>query len=291
MSASENVGRWPGLSYGVTERLLVELQETGPESIRTRFRKLRLRPFPDDIRSGTGIRIAYGLSRILALAAVFDLNRLYVPQGQAVAMVEEAWPEWSRVFLPDAYRDASGLELFVSNLATDNDVKRTPPIIAVDAGRIVDGIVRVTKARPGALDIAFQAVERAFGWTPPSTPHRAAVAGMSRGRGFLDKRPDFERAEALLLAPEEWVDAATRSLAHVRLNALLRYVADPAPIDRWKGEIGIKEDRPRLKHLIAFWADENGMRSGIQYPATKALTIADARVLALECVAQARASR
>lgn len=37
----------------------------------------------------------YDLSRTLAILAVFEVDALHVPQGQA-AIVEATWPEWCR---------------------------------------------------------------------------------------------------------------------------------------------------------------------------------------------------
>jgi hypothetical protein len=286
-------GGWAGLSYGATERLLAELHETTPESIRSRFRKLRLKPFPDEIRSGTGRRIAYDLPRILALAAVFDLNRLYVPQGRAVELVETCWPEWCRAFLAaaavcsllpdgldvplgasssirllvDAYNDGFGGPELMKSEAEAIQVHGTamPPSIEVDTMRIV-GKLASTVSPKRALSEAFTRLERAFGWTAPATPHRASVAEMSRGRGFLDEGPYFERAKALLCEPSRFPDPERTPLAFGRMQALIDYIEDPAPIDRWKAEIGDDEDRPRLGHLLSFWAASKGLKVRRRYP-------------------------
>lgn len=313
MIAVTEHGGWAGLTYGATERLLAELHETTPESIRSRFRKLRLKPFPDEIRSGTGKRVAYDLPRILALSAVFDLNRLYVPQGRAVELVETCWPEWCRAFLaaaaasslltgkinfpigaspsirmlPDAYDDGgSGPELMgIGPFPVPGDVAAMPPFIEVDTTRTV-GMLATTVSAKGALAAAFADLERAFGWTAPATPHRASVAEMSRGRGFLDEGPYFARARILLGDPSRFPDPVRMPLAFARMQALIDYIEDPAPIDRWKSDIGDDEDRPRLGHLLSFWAESKGLKVRRSYPEiAQALAGRDVREAALSYIA------
>lgn len=315
MTTVRKQAAWAGLSYGATERLLADLHETSPESVRSRFRKLRLKPFPDEIRSGTGRRIVYDLPRILALAAVFDLNRLYVPQGRAVEMVETCWPEWCRAFiaaavgqslfpappymptgvspsirmLADAYRAEDGgpelLDILPGSITAG--VRTGVPMIVVDAGRTVALLAGVV-ANDAALTAAFSDLERAFGWTPPSTPHRAAVAEMSRGRGFLDEGPFFGRATALLNGTSSVTNPDGGPISFARTQALIEYLEDPAPIDRWKAEIGEEEDRPRLGHLLSFWAASRGLKVRHSYPEiAKVLAGRNVREMAFRYIASA----
>lgn len=315
---------FPGLAYGATEGMLASLHETDAESIRSRFRKLRLRPFPDDIRSGTGIRVVYDLPRILALAAVFDLNRLYVPQGHAVEIVQSTWPEWCRAYLAAAVDigtlpslaempdhassvihlqpDAYGGTCFSSNEPFAGAEARTrredgadgaAPMISIDTSRAVGRLTRATDLPAQAgLRAAFLGLDLSFGWTASDTPHRAGVEEMAYGRGFLDEGPYFDRADALLGATELDFDQAQRPLSFRRLEALLSYLERPAPLDRWKAEIGSEEDRPRLKHLLVFFAESMGLRVMDSYPSTmKALGVAGARALAMGYIAAARAKQ
>ncbi|WP_093007160.1 hypothetical protein [Sphingomonas palmae] len=296
--------------------MLADLHETSPENIRSRFRKLRLKPFPDEIRSGTGKRVAYDLPRVLALSAVFELNRLYIPQAHAIEMVENCWPEWCRAFiaaagsygllppgmetphdsspvltvLADAFRGPSGgPELLSVPVPRDRDEARPAlPAVHVETRRIVAALAGMV-ASSRQLSEAFIDLERAFGWTPPATPHRASVAQMSRGRGFLDEGPYFDRAEAMLNAPPKSFDRAKLPIAHARLQALMAYLERPAPIDQWKAELGDDEGRPRLRHLLSFWADAKGLEVTERYPHTaETLAGRDVREAALHYIATAR---
>lgn len=272
-----------GLSYGELESVLAALHECTPEQIRVRFRKLRMRPFPDEIRSGTGRRIVYDLPRTLAIGAVFELNRLLVPQGQAAAIVERTWPEWCRAAIataigfemierpramaadagqvltlwPDAF--ASGEPVWAA-MTNDAEDPAAGPFISVDLRRIVGALLAPHAKDMTRKDLAgaFTSLEASFGWTRPEIPSRGEVAKMTRGRNFLDRGPYLDRVEALLGAPATSFDEnhpATRR----RMQAIFDYLEDPVPIDAWKAEIGTEPSAPRLKHLVHAYAVENGL--------------------------------
>ena len=272
-----------GLSYGALETLLAALHECTTDQIRIRFRKLRMRPFPDEIRSGTGKRIVYDLPRTLAIAAVFELNRMLVPQGQAVAIVEQTWPEWCRAAIaaaievdllerprampadagrvlrlqPDAF--ATGEPVWASTTPSP-ETHPAGPCMSIDLRRIVGAIASPQRdARyQDDLIVAFNSLEQTFGWTRPEIPTRADVAKMTKGRDFLDRGPYLDRAETLLEAPDRWFDPQHPEAGR-RLQAVFEYLEDPVPIDAWKAEIGTEPNAPRLKHLLHAYAIERGL--------------------------------
>ena len=328
--SAEKSAAWSGLGYGALESFLVTLTGGNPTSIRSRFRKLRLRPFPDDIQHGTGTRIVYDLPRVLAIAAVFELNRLYVPQGHAIAMVESAWPEWCRAFvaagveaglvprplampqpagptiviMADAMGqgDAEGSSSILQEVHavagfSQVEADGTTPAIVVDTGpavRILSSAIGGGDAGPrmgDELGAAFVELEQAFGWTGAIIPTRADVSTMARGRGFLDEGPFFGRAETLLRASLDGFDSAVSPAGASRMQALVKYLEAPAPIDAWKREIGTGSTALRLKHLLNFSAQQIGLDVSEVYPAHFEAKIAgDPRELALEYIRQARAA-
>lgn len=310
MTSGEGARDWPGLTYGATERMLAELNDTSLEGIRSRFRKLRLRPFPDDIRTGTGNRIVYDLRRLLALCAVFELNRLFVPQGHCVDLVESHWVELCRASLVAAHRlgvasapasapdgVASMLRLAANAFGADGPAPdaalSTPepvysqvadaPALLIDAARMVAALTSAARNHPGVA-AAFGDLDASFGWKRPLVPHRATAVTMSNRRGFLEDGPYFERASMLFRS------SIPRSrFERDRLQGLYEYLERPAPIDAWKGELGSDEERPRLKHLVSFQARELGLIVNDQYPETMAAAAPDdLTALALRYIAEAR---
>lgn len=310
MTAAATSGAWPGLTYGATERLLADLNDTSVEGVRTRFRKLRLRPFPDEIRTGTGNRVVYDLRRLLALCAVFELNRLFVPQGHCVQLVEAHWVEWCRASLVAAHRlglapaatsapdeAVSVLRLCVNAFGADEQAPQVvftaaeqrdaddpaAPALLVHAERMVAAIGAASRDRSAASS-AFGDLDAYFGWGRPELPHRAVVSEMPGRRGFLEDGPYFERAGMLLRA------AAPRStFERDRLQGVVDYLERPAPVDAWKSEVGSDEDRPRLKHLLNIHAQRLGLVVRERYPET--LAIADREnvgEIALRYIADAR---
>lgn len=312
MTGSAGPGSWPGLTYGATERLLADLNDTSVEGVRTRFRKLRLRPFPDEIRTGTGNRVVYDLRRLLALCAVFELNRLFVPQGHCVQLVEAHWVEWCRASLVAAHRlglasppasmpedFSSVLRLSANSFAgeqqapqvvvkpvdqTEADIVAAPALL-VDTARMVAAMGAATRDLP-AFAAAFSDLDASFGWAQPKVPHRAAVEHLSERRGFLEDGPYLERAALLFNATEP-----RSPFERYRLQGLVDYLERPAPVDAWKGEIGSDEERPRLKHLVNRRAGELGLLVRDQYPEIM-MTISSegATALALSYIARARST-
>ena len=281
-----------GLSYGALESLLATLHECTTDQIRIRFRKLRMRPFPDEIRSGTGRRIVYDLPRTLAIASVFELNRMLVPQGQAVAIVEQTWPEWCRAAIaaaievdllerprampadagrvlrlqPDAF--AAGEPVWASTTLSQ-ETHPAGPCMSIDLSRIVRAIASPERdvRSQDDLIVAFTSLEETFGWTRPKIPSRAEVAKMTRGRDFLDRGPYLDRAEALLVAPDTSFEPQHPAACR-RLQAIFDYLEDPVPIDAWKAEIGTEPTAPRLKHLLHAYSVDRGLVPRKSLPAT-----------------------
>ncbi|MEI5688081.1 MULTISPECIES: hypothetical protein [Sphingomonas] len=263
------------LPYGTLERTIAEISGTDPESIRIRFRKLRLRPFPRDIRTGTGVRVRYDLARSIALATVFELNSLWVPQGSAVSIVERAWPEICRAaicaasnqgllrlppaapssvgpvvtFMPDGFASAATADIVAARVGSRQDAAGSG--LRLDMSHQISALVSaVDTGDPG---VAFADLEARFGWT---RSHDAAVPDHPAG-DFLDDGPYFDRAEALLsLAPD--VDVAADAVPSERMQALVDYLADPSPVDVWKANLGTSADKPRLGHLLMAFARLRG---------------------------------
>lgn len=286
--------RWRGLSYTALEKLIIDLHAAQPQAVRARFRKLRLRPFPDDIRSGQGNRVGYDLSRTLAILAVFEVNALHVPQGQAAAIVEATWPEWCRAsiaaacelglmtrprdmpawsaptvtILPDAFADAPTA---VAAHASGPDARLGEggaPAITVDMARLMSELHAAAPSSDAeALTRAFEDLERSHGWTRKTFPSRSELAQVARGRGFLEEGPYQERAGTLL-------DAALDGDGHVlpqhrgRLQAIADYLDEPAPVDAWKAVVGTDGGSARLGHLLQAWGVQIGLTPRKRFPET-----------------------
>ena len=292
---------WRGLSYTALEALIIDLHSAQPQAVRARFRKLRLRPFPDDIRSGQGHRVEYDLSRTLAILAVFEVNALHVPQGQAAAIVEATWPEWCRAsiaaacglglmtrprdmppwsaatvtVLPDAFSDAPTT---VAAYAAAFDARLSEggaPVIAVEVTRLVSALHSAVPAGDAdALTCSFEDLERSHGWTRKTFPSRSELAQVARGRGFLEKGPYEDRARTLL-------DATLDRDGHVlpqhrgRLQAIADYLDEPAPVDAWKSVVGTDGGSARLGHLLQAWAVQIGLKPRKRFPETVLATAGD----------------
>lgn len=266
------------LSYGTLERIIADLNATDPEAIRIRFRKLRLRPFPSDIRTGTGIRVRYDLARSIALATVFELNSMWLPQGSAVAIVERAWPEICRAaicaasdlglmrrppaaptsagaivtFMPDGFASGTAADVVAAHVS--GRTGSTGSGLRLDMARQVSALVSAVDAvDPGA---AFVDLEAKFGWTRP----QGTAAPTDPTVGFLEDGPYFQRAAALL-----GMMTCSNSNANVRSpiwsQALVDYLAHPAPVDAWKASLGMSADRPRLGHLLMAFARRHGFEA------------------------------
>ena len=312
---------WPGLSYGQLEAMLAVVHETSPDIVRARFRKLRARPFPGDIQTGTGRRVTYDLSRAIAVTAVFELNSLYVPQGAAVEMVERAWPEWCRAFVaaavdlglatrpaamprfagpviriaPTALTAGDDAAIFAATTrrGPDDADLVTPPTLAVDTRRAVAALALAaesTSATPPPLAAAFNELEVAFGWTPPAVPERGEVTDERIGRGFLEEGPYLRRAEAMLDAAAEEFDRDRRPASAARLQLLLEYLEAPSPVDAWKEAIGTTPERPRLGQLLSIHGESMGLEVARSYPATMAAASGDARAAARRLIAGVRSA-
>lgn len=294
---------WPDLRYGNLEDLLVELSGGDKRSVAGRFRNLRQMPFPDAIRTGTGNRVEYDLPRVLALSAVFEVNALLVPQAHAVAVVQGVWPELVRGFIAAAVGMGilqkpgsmpSGLSATVSILP-DGFSSAVPPTMT--ASNIAGGPARIeaqeaadlrvdcaglmarlapaierSSGRPGAAR-AFGDLDRTFGWSVGSVPHRAAAAELVAGSSFLDRGPYLERADAFLriceaLPDRDDDDVPVRRRDRQAAQNLLDYLCRPSPIDAWKAEIGTDEGRPRLKHLLTAVGVAAGLKPIVLFPST-----------------------
>ena len=292
------------MRYGDLEGLLVDLSGGEPRSVVGRFRNLRQIPFPDAIRAGTGNRVEYDLPRTLALCAVFEINALLMPQANAVAVVRDSWPELVRGFIagavelgtiPSPKSMPTGLSATVSILpdgfapeghpsATAANVHWGPDTsgvdtasdVRVDCAGLMATIVPKLTLSSGDADgavTAFDDLDRSFGWSKGSVPHRATAADLFTGSSFLDRGPYLDRAAAFLRVtatlpdPEDKATPARRRSRQAAQN-LLDYLGRPAPIDEWMGEIGTEAGRPRLKHYLAAIGVTAGLTPPVRWPET-----------------------
>lgn len=291
---------WPSMRYGDLEYVLVEVTGGDKRSVLGRFRNLRQLPFPDAIKIGTGNHVKYDLPRVLAFCAVYSINALLIPQSHAVALVRETWPELVRGFiasavemglaerphempkdisavvsiLPDGFapedrtaNTAANLPLTTQAEAVVADLRiDCAALMAIVASRLDNGLYE------GGAVSAFRDLDRSFGWSRGAVPHRATAADMFSGSNFLDRGPYLERAAAFLqiaaTLPTKDDDPPARNRSVQAAQNLLEYLARPVPIDEWKGEIGTKDGRPRLKHFIAAVGGASGLKPPIRWPET-----------------------
>lgn len=295
--------KWPTLRYGALERLLMALVGADAHTVTARFRKLRLRPFPDAIRSGTGNKVQYDLPRTAAIALVFVINGLRVPQGQAVDLVSANWPECVRGLLaaaaeaglisrPAGMPAEAGPVLIIVPGGLDNGeeargnaaarsyalhVKReglSPAdwgaAMVVDCRIIIDAIIAEGDLADDKANMvqAFEDLDRTFGWRYGPTPLRIPVASMGAGASFLDEGPYFGRVRALFELVQSADPEIRSKWATAHAERLLCYLEHPAPIDAWKPEVGTDASRPRLRHIIDAWASLFGLTTPVTYPET-----------------------
>lgn len=280
------------IGYGALEAALAGLVGADGEAVRIRFRKLRLRPFPD-IQTGIGQRVRYDLPRAIAIAAVFELNALLLPQGQAVALVQRAWPEVCRAaiaaaveldlarhpagmpdsagpnlaLMPDAFARGASADVVAAVAGSVWPSASHAPAIQIDMRRIVGALSAAASGSEDALAMSAAELEQSFGWSRPILKS-GEVSRVVRGVSFLAEGPWFERAEALLTAPDGSFEPSRRPDAAIRMQALLDYLLAPAPVDAWKGEIGECKSEPRLKHLLAAFGRDRGLQVFIPHVLT-----------------------
>ncbi len=284
------------LPYGDLERLIAGLVGAEPAKVRSRYRKLRLRPFPDDIQSGTGVRVQYGLRRVVAIATVFQLNNLYLAQGHAAAIVEAAWPELCRALLVAAYSSellplpddipasaGSILEIGCAAVSAGDvpridaaavreiDVNRLAirPSVMLNLEQLLSALLGWAKRRGDpareALISDLRLLEADYGWSQRRLQN-GNFSDQPRAASFLEDGPFLTRALILLEAPPEMFDAQTNPAARLRLQSLYNYLEAPAPIDAAKAAIGLSEDM-RLTRLLHFHARDMGLATAGKLPA------------------------
>lgn len=315
-SASEGSSAVP---YGELEKMLSRLIGADVGSVRSRFRKLRLRPFPDDIQSGTGVRVRYDLRRVVAIAAVFELNNLYIPQGHAIDLVQATWPEWSRATIAAAARadllpvlgqipDSAGpiVEIGCRGLSNpaaimcdakavseiDQEALGFRPSIAIDVTSIVSMLAEWAKGRGLSMVIALredlEALDSDFGWS-----HLRIEAGDSDtylpGSSFLVEGPYFERALSFLEAVPSRFDRLLSPASRYRLQVIYRYLERPPPIDAYKGELGFAHSELPLRVHLHFHAKNMGLETLEIYP--EVMHPAEPRESALQIIRSARHMR
>lgn len=303
------------IPYGELERLIANSLGTTPALVRSRFRKLRNRPFPDDIRSGTGVKVQYNLRRAIALATTFQLNNLYIPQGHAVGMVEAVWPELCRAFIFAANQIGllsrlegvpTGAGRFVeigcaavsagealsldAATVSDIDVGRLSirPAIALDAGSFLEALASWAAERgPLARDALIGelvALERDYGWCRP----RAASADflvVATNTSFLEDGPYLDRANILLEATPVMFDAKAKPAARLRLQSIYDYLVCPAPVDAIKSDMRLSKDGAPLSRYLHFYARDMGLDTHGTLP--ESWNLEDAQTKALELIARA----
>ncbi len=298
------------LPYGDLERLIADLVGAEPAKVRSRYRKLRLRPFPDDIQSGTGVRVQYGLRRVLAIAAVFQLNNLYLAQGHAAAIVEASWPELCRALLVAAYSSellplpddvpaSAGaiLEIGCGAVAAgelplidaaavrliDPNRLAVRPSIALNLNQLLQALLRWASGRGEptrqALIEDLRSVAADYGWGQ-SMLKNGTFDDQPRAASFLEDGPYLTRALAFLEAQQSMFNAEANPAAHLRLQSIYDYLEFPAPIDAAKAALGLSED-VRLARLLHFYARDMGLATKELMPAVWNLDNLQGRALDL----------
>ncbi|TPG16731.1 hypothetical protein EAH87_13875 [Sphingomonas koreensis] len=268
------------LRYGALEVLLTQLTGASTNAIVSRFRKLRPKFASDGLLTETGNRVSYDLTRVLAICATYELNSLSIPQGHAVDIVVANWPEIARACItawdqrshvgPNSARERSAtVRIYIDAIqespeegswaSVASDPKPGTPHITLDCRPVIDALITAADASDQAeeLTLAFAELESTFGWEalkegdPERLPRR-------KGSDFFGTGPYFDRA-CVLLAVEPGQKLHRRRAA--RLQAVLDYLEEPAPIDSWKRFIGTDEGRPRLVHMLAAWGVALGLNS------------------------------
>lgn len=267
------------LGYGALEGLLNTLLGTSGNVVVSRFRKLRPKFAADGLLTDTGNRVSYDLTRVVAICAVYQLNLLSVPQGQAVDVVVANWPEIARASLNARsnqlqqkkrkdpqnaavriYIDAMGPgEKSTSWASLSRDRAHGLPHIVLDLSSVVAAIsaeVGESDGLDGGLVAAFNELEETFGWAQVADQERPRLP--QRGQSdFFGTGPYFERARVLLAHDPGQLLHHSEAL---RLQAYLDYLEEPAPIDSWKRFIGSEADEPRLVQILTTWGADLGLR-------------------------------
>ena len=278
------------LSYGPLEAAIAVLCDAPVKAVRMRFRKFRLRDFPDHIQIGSGSRVSYDLPRALAMCAAFSISNGVVSLTAAEDLVAETWPEWCRALLAAAVeggllsrpefmpREAGPIVTLIpagfgvgedtSAMATSSVVETPalPPVLcllSIDVRAILDTILSAPAT--GEIGDALRHLEQTFGWSRPLVPMRGKIEDMPSHRGFLDDGPYFSRASALLDL-SEGPPAKEGTVRLWRLKLLIDYLQRPAPVDGWKACIGDEDNLQRLGHLLAVSAREAGAKLLDEYP-------------------------
>ena len=266
------------LSYGQLERLLLAIDIGSKASIVSRFRKLRPKFAPDQLLSKPGVRVSYDLSRVLSIAAVFGLNSVAVPQGDAVDMVVASWPEIARAAIgahggPTSAAGQSGsvvrihVDAFPLNgppgswASIGADAPEGLPFVAIDVGPVIRELHALADAAGTAASLrdAVGDLERTFGWEQLVSDADIRLPERLES-GFFATGPYFERARALLAVKS---GASLSQRDRLRFQAHLDYLEGPPPIDSWKRFIVTEGEKVRLVQLLAAKGLELGLRSTV----------------------------
>lgn len=303
------------VSYGELEDLLAKLNQTSREQIRVRFRKLRLRPFPGDIRTGTGIPVEYDLPRALAIIVAFELNALLLPQGQAVDLVERSWPEVCRaalgasivrdiigrparmpanggpilLLLPNAFGRSDEAHVLAARACAPEETAPGLPAVLIDLRRVIDALAGCS-GDTSAIAAALDELNATFGWSDVSFSRTAQRR--SRDPSFLNRGPFLERAEVFLTTPDAFFDKESSPAEALRLQLLFEYLLEPSPIDADLALLGISDGAPWLGLLIAAFGSAKGLKAISHYPAVLLdIPEAKARSEGLSIIAEVRKKR
>ena len=274
IEAADNVPNFT-LKFSDVRELLTHLEMGSDASIASRFRKLRPKFASDNFLSKRGNWLDYDLTRTLSICAVYSVNSISVPQGDAVPLVIRNWPEIARAFLianqamedGDAPGVGALVRIYVDAFPLDDAIGSTwatsaeapltrMPHIVLDCRPIVAAL-REKREGDDALQPAFALIERTFGWEKlgrddtPRTPSR-------RESGFFSTGPYFDRARALISVTNPGI---LRQREQLRLQTYLDYLEAPPPIDAWKQFIGTDVGEARLYHMLSAWGIDLGLKS------------------------------
>ena len=265
------------LKFGDMRKLLTRLEMGSEASIASRFRKLRPKFALDNLLSKRGNWLDYDLARVLSICAIYSVNSVSVPQGDAVPIIIRNWPEIARASLAANQAIIDGSEpsdeelvrIYVDAFPLDDAMGSTwamaakapligLPHIVLDCRAIVAALVEM---RPGddSLQAAFGMIERTFGWEKLRADEEPRLPSRLES-GFFGTGPYFVRARALISVTDA---GFVRRRERLRLQSYLDYLEAPPPIDAWKMFIGTDEGKPRLHHMLSGWGIELGLKSNL----------------------------
>lgn len=189
-------------SLSKVHSVLVAMNEGDGTGLATRLQYLNHQGFPPGLRVGRSKRSDYDLDEVLAFALWFSLTQASFPPGTAMALVNDFWPELSRLFL------AAARETGINEISIPNPTET----IAVICGNVLKSTSRGGREDP-------------FGparpWNIVPTTERRLAGSLAEGLGASIVIDFASTWRALLSAikseptpvSDSWVDEQIMSIA------------------------------------------------------------------------------